>query len=390
METSDLTSAPPPARAPVNLHDFEARAESVLSPQTAAYYRSGADDERTLRDNCAAFTRHRLLPRMLVDVSRRSTATTVLGAALRSPILFAPTAMQRLAHPDGELATARAAAAGGSIMTLSTVATCSIEQVAAARRAVAPDAVGWFQLYPQLDRGLTRTLVQRAEAAGYGAIVVTVDTPVFGRRESDDHIPLHLPAGIALENFAGMDGYDDVEEMSILQRFIARQDAAYSWDDVAELCAQTTLPVVLKGILRGDDAVRAAESGARGIVVSNHGGRQLDRAVATIDALPAVVQAVAGSIEVLVDGGVRRGVDVLIALALGARAVMVGRPVLWGLAVDGEQGVRAVLDMLNAELDRAMALCGCATVGDITPDRLAQPYEYHGGGSAPGAGGSAL
>jgi 4-hydroxymandelate oxidase len=374
VETSDLTS---PDRAPVNLHEFEARAEHLLSAQAAAYYRSGADDERTLRDNCAAFTRRRLLPRMLVDVSSRSTATTVLGTPLRSPVMIAPTAMQRLAHGDGELATARAAAARGTIMTLSTVATCSIEQVAAARRAVQPDAVGWFQLYPQRDRGLTRTLVQRAEAAGYGAIVVTVDTPVFGHRESDAHIPLHLPTGVSLENFAGLDGYDDVVEMSILQRFIARQDPSYSWDDVAELCAQTRLPVVLKGILRGDDAVRAAESGARAIVVSNHGGRQLDRAVATIDALPGVAQAVGDSIEVLVDGGVRRGVDVLIALALGARAVMVGRPVLWGLAVDGEEGVRAVLDMLTAEFDRAMALCGCATVADITADRLAQAYGHH-------------
>jgi 4-hydroxymandelate oxidase len=362
----------PPSDGPVNLRDYEARANELLSPAAAAYFRCGADDERTLRENRAAFARYQILPRVLADVSRRTTATTVLGARVRSPILLAPTAMQRLAHPDGELATARAAAAAGTIMTLSTVATRSIEAVAEARRTVDPDAVAWFQLYPQVDRGLMRALVERSEAAGYGAIVVTVDTPVVGRREADVHVPLHLPPGVALENFAGLEGYDDIEHMSILKRFVTRHDASYTWDDVTRLCAQSRLPIVLKGVLRADDARRAAESGAGAIVVSNHGGRQLDGTVAGIDALAGVVEAVGDSIEVLVDGGVRRGVDVLVALALGAQAVMIGRPALWGLAVDGERGVLAVLDLLAAELDRAMALAGCATVDDVTPDLVAE------------------
>jgi 4-hydroxymandelate oxidase len=360
-----------PGQMPVNMHGYEARAQKLLPPAVAAYFASGADDEHTLRENSAAFARHRLLPRMLVDVGHRSTATSVLGVPLRSPIMVAPTAMQRLAHPEGELATARAAAAAGTIMTVSTVATRSLEAVAEARRAVDPQAAAWFQLYPQRDRGLTQALVDRAQAAGYGAIVVTVDTPVFGHRESDSHIPLHLPAGLALENFAGLEGYDDVAEISILQRFIAQQDPSYGWEDVVALCASSRLPIVLKGVLRGDDARRAAECGAAAVIVSNHGGRQLDRAVASVDALPAVVAVAGERIEVLVDGGVRRGVDVLVALALGAGAVLVGRPVLWGLALDGERGVRAVLDMLTAELDRAMALCGCAAVADVTGDLLA-------------------
>jgi len=337
----------------------------------AAYYRSGAGDEQSLRDNLDAWKRFRLLPRMLVGVGERTTATTVLGSPVRFPALVAPAAMQRLAHPDGEVATARAAAAAGTIMTLSTVSTASIEQVAEARSAVASDAVSWFQLYPQRDRGLTRALVERAVAAGYRAIVVTVDSPVFGHRESDAREPLHLPEGLSLENFRGLPGYEERADLGILQRFIAQQDPDFDWDDLAALCQESPVPVVPKGILRGDDAARAADAGAAGVVVSNHGGRQLDRAVAPVDALRSVVDGAEGRVEVLVDGGVRRGIDVLIALALGARAVLIGRPVLWGLAVGGENGVRAVLDLLAADVDRAMALAGCRTVGDIMPDLLA-------------------
>ena len=354
----------------VSLLDYEAAAERSLAPAAAAYYRSGAGDEQSLRENVDAWKRYRLLPRMLAGVGQRSAATTVLGAPVRFPVLVAPTAMQRLAHPDGELATARAAAAAGTIMTLSTVATASIEQVAEARAAVAGDAAGWFQLYPQRDRELTRALVHRAAAAGYGAIVVTVDSPVFGHRESDAREPLHLPEGLSLENFRGLPGYEERADLGILQRFISQQDPDFDWDDVAALCEESPAPVVLKGILRGDDAARAADAGAAGVIVSNHGGRQLDRTVAPVDALRPVVDAVEGRLEVLVDGGVRRGIDVLIALARGARAVLVGRPVLWGLAVDGEAGVRAVLDLLAADVDRAMALAGCRTVDEITSDLI--------------------
>jgi 4-hydroxymandelate oxidase len=355
----------------VSLVDYEADAEQKLPPAAAAYYRSGAGDEQSLRDNVDAWRRFRLRPRVLVGVGGRTAETTVLGTSVRFPVLIAPAAMQRLAHPDGELATARAAAAAGTIMTLSTVATASIEQVAEARAAVAPDAVGWFQLYPQRDRGLTRALVDRAAAAGYGAIVVTVDSPVFGHRESDAREPLHLPDGLSLENFRGLPGYEERADLGILQSFIAQQDPDFGWDDLAALCEASPVPVVPKGILRGDDAARAAAAGASAVIVSNHGGRQLDRTVAPADALRSVVDGAEGRLEVLVDGGVRRGIDVLIALALGARAVLVGRPVLWGLAVDGEAGVRAVLELLAADVDRAMALAGCRTVAEITPDLVA-------------------
>ncbi len=355
----------------VSLFDYERAASAQLPPAAAAYYRSGAGDELSLRENLESWRRFRLLPRMLVGVGDRVTATTVLGTPVRAPVLVASTAMQRLAHRDGELATARAAAGAGTIMMLSTVSTASIEQVAEARAAVDAGAAGWFQLYPQRDRELTRALVDRAAAAGYRAVVVTVDSPVFGHRESDARDPLHLPDDVSLENFRGLPGYEDRSDLSILQRFIANQDPDFDWDDVARLCAECPVPVVLKGILRSDDAARAAEAGAAAVIVSNHGGRQLDRAVAPADALRTVTAAVDGRIEVLVDGGVRRGVDVLIALALGARAVLIGRPVLWGLAVGGEAGVRAVLDLLAADVDRAMALAGCRTVADITPDLLA-------------------
>jgi len=355
----------------VSLIDYEAAAERGLSPAAAAYYRSGAGDEQSLRENVESWKRFRLRPRMLVGVGERSAGTTVLGTPVRFPVLVAPTAMQRLAHPDGELATARAAAAAGTIMTLSTVATASIEQVAEARAAAARDAAGWFQLYPQRDRGLTRALVDRAAAAGYEAIVVTVDSPVFGHRESDAREPLHLPEGLSLENFRGLPGYEERADLGILQRFIAQQDPDFDWDDVAELCRESPVPVVLKGILRGDDAARASEAGSRAVIVSNHGGRQLDRTVAPADAVREVVEAAGDRLEVLVDGGIRRGIDVLIALALGARAVMIGRPVLWGLSVGGEEGVRAVLELLAADVDRAMALAGCRTVAEVTPDLLA-------------------
>jgi 4-hydroxymandelate oxidase len=355
----------------VSLLDYEAAAERILPKPAAAYYRSGAGDEQSLRDNVEAWKRFRLQPRMLVGVGERSAATTVLGSPVRFPVLLAPTAMQRLAHPGGELAPARAAATAGTIMTLSTVATASIEQAAEARAAVAAEAVGWFQLYPQRDRGLTRALVDRAAAAGYGAIVVTVDSPVFGHRESDAREPLHLPEGLSLENFRGLPGYEERADVGILQRFIEQQDPDFGWADVAALCEEAPVPVVLKGILRGDDAARAADAGARAVIVSNHGGRQLDRAIAPADALRSVVEAAGDRLEVLVDGGIRRGIDVLIAVALGARAVLIGRPVLWGLALGGEAGVLAVLELLAADVDRAMALAGCRTVGEITPDLLA-------------------
>jgi 4-hydroxymandelate oxidase len=364
----------------LTIDDLHALAAERLPRMAYDYYASGADDERTLGDNEAAWRRIRLRPRCLVDVDRRDLATTVLGRAVSMPVLVAPTAFQRLAHPDGECATARAAAAEGTVMTLSTLSTCTLEEVAAAgeRLTDAPgaDALGgrWFQLYVYRDRGVTRSLVERAEAAGFDAVVLTVDAPFFGRRLRDVRNGFALPDGLTVANLAprGMGAVGAVEGSSGLSAYIASMlDQTLTWRDVDWLRSVTRLPLVVKGIVRGDDAARALEHGAAGVVVSNHGGRQLDTTIATADALPEVVDAVGGRAEVYVDGGVRRGTDVLKALALGARAVLVGRPVLWGLAVDGEAGVRHALGMLRAELSLALALAGCATLHEITRDLCA-------------------
>jgi 4-hydroxymandelate oxidase len=304
-----------------------------------------------------------------VDVSCRDLATTVLGARVEMPILVAPMAFHRLAHADGELATARAASAAGTVMTVSTLATTSLEAVREASIGVL-----WFQLYIFRDRDVTRALVQRAEASGYAAIVLTVDTPVLGRRERDVRGRFQLPPELTMANLLpGLaDTFPDVAAGSALSAYAADMlDPSVTWPDLEWLRSITRLPIVVKGIVRGDDAARAVEHGAAAIVVSNHGGRQLDTAIATIRALPEVSEAVAGRVEVMLDGGVRRGTDVVKALALGARAVLVGRPLLWGLALGGEDGVREVLALLRDELDLAMALCGCGSVHDITHDLVA-------------------
>ncbi|HSD73644.1 MAG TPA: alpha-hydroxy acid oxidase, partial [Steroidobacteraceae bacterium] len=282
---------------------------------------------------------------------------------LSMPIVVAPTACHELAHPDGELATARAAGGAGTLMIISTLASFAMEDVS--REATGPL---WFQLYIYRDRGVTRELIRRAEAAGCRAIVLTVDAPVGGMRERDVRNEFRLPEGIVMRNllsagrsFAGLDDGGG----SAADYINAMFDPSISWKDLDWLAAQTKLPVLVKGVVRADDAVCAREHGAQGVVVSNHGGRQLDTSPATIDVLESITTAVDGRIEVLIDGGVRRGTDVLKALALGARAVLIGRPVLWGLAVDGEHGVRNVLDILRRELDVAMALAGCGNVEEI-------------------------
>jgi len=349
----------------VNLAEIESAARERLTAIAYEYYAGGANDEVTVRENRAAFDRLALRYHVLVDVSRRSTTTTVLGAPVDFPVLVAPTAFQRLACDEGEIATARAASAAGTVMILSTASTCAIEDVA---------AVGgrqWFQLYVYSDRGLTKALVERAEACGMGAVVLTVDAPVLGRRERDLRNRFHLPAGVRLANVPSSGsvpmptGHD---ESGLTSHFASGIDAGLTWRDVDWLRSITRLPVLIKGIVRGDDAARAVAHGAAGIIVSNHGGRQLDTAIASIRALPEVVDAVAGRAEVLLDGGIRRGTDVIKAIALGARAVLVGRPVVWGLAAGGEAGARRVLDLLRAEVDLAMALCGCPTIGDISRD----------------------
>lgn len=346
----------------INLLELEAAARERLPKMTFDYYASGARDEVTLRENRAAFERVALHYRVLRDVSQRRLETTVLGQQISMPMFVAPMAFHRLADDEGELATARAAGARGLIFTLSTMATRSLEEVAAA--ATGPV---WFQLYVYRDRGLTRELVQRAKAAGCQALVLTVDAQVFGVRERDVRNRFHLPAGLEVKNLHGTEGSQvPAVDGSGLGAYIESLfDPALSWRDVDWLASLSDLPVVVKGIVHPDDARLAAEHGAEAIVVSNHGGRQLDTAPATLDVLPRVVDAVADEVEVLMDGGIRRGTDVVKALAYGARAVGLGRPVLWGLAVGGQEGVERVFDLLRDELDRGVALCGHVDVAEL-------------------------
>lgn len=348
---------------PINLYDYESLARGKLTSMAYDYYASGAHDEITLRENHAAYDRIRLRYRVLRDISRRTTETTVLGHLLRMPVLVAPTAFHKLAHPDGEAATARAAGAAGTLMILSTLSTTSIEDVLAA--ATGPV---WFQLYVYKDRGATEALVRRAEAAGCAALVLTVDAQIWGRRERDVRNRFQLPPGLSVKNLmpAGQESFPQEAEGSGLAAYVASLfDQTLSWKDVDWLCNLTKLPVLLKGIVHPDDARLAVEHGAAGVIVSNHGGRQLDTAPATIEVLPEIIAAVDGRAEVLIDGGIRRGTDVIKALAYGARAVAVGRPVLWGLACDGQRGVERVLELLRFEVDLAMGLCGCASVAEI-------------------------
>ncbi len=357
---------------PINLADFEARAATRMAGPGWDYYRSGADDEVTLAANRAAWERIRLHYRVLVDVSRVSLRTRLLGADVASPIAIAPTAFHRLACPEGELATARAASDAGTVFTLSTLSNTPVEAVA--RETSAPL---WFQLYVYRDRGATEALVRRAEAAGCGALVLTVDAPVLGRRERDVRNRFQLPPHLSIENMLAT-GYgvmpDAPTDSGLAAYFASLLDPSLSWADLDWLCGITRLPVLIKGVVRADDARPAVDQGAAGVVVSNHGGRQLDGAPATATVLREVVDAVGTGPTVLVDGGIRRGADVVKALALGAHGVLLGRPVLWGLATDGERGARSVLALLTDELARALALCGCPDVAAVTPDLARTPW----------------
>lgn len=349
----------------INIDDFEAAARASLPKMAYDYYASGAHDQLTLWDNMRAFDRCTLIPRVLVDISHRNMTTTVLGQHLDIPIMIAPTAFHGMAHAEGERATARAASAAGSLMIVSTLANTRLEDIAA--EASCPL---WFQLYVYKDRAATAELVKRAEAAGYGAIVLTVDAQLWGVREADVRNRFCLPPGLAIKNLpSGMENFPaDVEDSGLAAYVASQLDPALSWQDVAWLRSLTDLPIVLKGIVHPDDAVLAAEHGASAIIVSNHGGRQLDTAPATLDALPAIAEAVGGELELYLDGGIRRGTDVLKALALGAKAVAIGRPALWGLAAGGEAGVCKVLNILAAELELAMGLCGCTSAAQVSPD----------------------
>jgi len=359
------------AALPLNLAEWESRACAGMERGAYDYFAGGACDERTLDANRAAYDRMLLKPRVLVDVSHLDPATTVLGTPLSFPVMLAPTAFQKLAHPDGERATARAAAAAGTIMVVSTVASTTLEDVAAAS-----SGPKWFQLYVYKDRGLARALVERAESAGYRALVLTVDTPYLGRRERDVRNAFRLPDGIRQANFEAdhpllAGETPDADPASFSSYANTSLDPSLTWDTINWLRSSTRMPVLVKGLLAPEDALLAVRNGVQGIIVSNHGGRQLDGALPSVMALPEVIEVVAGAVPVLVDGGVRRGTDVLKALALGAHAVLIGRPFLWGLAVAGEGGVRAVLGQLREELELAMALCGRPTIAEIDRSVLA-------------------
>ncbi|WP_462387942.1 alpha-hydroxy acid oxidase [Acidovorax sp. Q11] len=369
-----MTDTPARHRLPpeiANLADHELLARQQLDDNAWAYFSGGAGDEITLRANRSAWDTLPLWPRVLRPLAGGHTRVQLLGRTLAHPILLAPVAFQRLAHADGELAMAYAAAALGAGVVLSTQASVSLEAVAG---AVQPDPGRgplWFQLYLQHDRGFTQALVQRAEAAGYEALVLTVDAPTSGVRDRERRAGFRLPPGMGPVNLAGLPPPPQPDlrpGQSALFDGLLHQ--APTWDDVAWLQSITRLPVLLKGVLHPADARQAVAAGAAGLIVSNHGGRALDTAPATATALPRVVQAVGGAVPVLVDGGIRRGTDVLKAMALGASAVLVGRPAVWGLANAGATGVAHVLRLLRDELEVAMALTGCATLADATPALL--------------------
>lgn len=347
-----------------SLADYEPLARERLTDSAWAYLSGGAGDEWTLRENVAALARRPLRPQVLQDLSAGSTRIDLLGLSLSSPILIAPVAFQKLFHPDGELATVLAAGALDTAMVVSTQATLPIEEIAG--HAQAPL---WFQLYLQHDRSFTETLVRRAERAGYRALVVTVDAPVNGARNREQRAGFALPPGIEAVNLAGLRPLPPGPPGTLLFG-TPLTAAAPVWSDIAWLRGLTDLPIVLKGVLHPADARRAIEAGANGIIVSNHGGRSLDGVAATIDLLEPVVAAVAGAVPVLFDGGIRRGVDIVRALALGASAVLVGRPCMFGLAAAGAVGVAHVLRILRGELELAMALTGSATCAAIDRDVL--------------------
>ncbi|MBA3946929.1 MAG: alpha-hydroxy-acid oxidizing protein [Herpetosiphonaceae bacterium] len=345
------------------LDDLEPLARARVDTVTFDYIAGGADDERTMQENIDSYRQLHLVPRVLVDVSQRDTATTVLGTAISMPLLIAPMAFQGLVHPEAELATARAAAAAGTIMVASTMSNCSLEAIA---EAAGPR---WFQLYVYRDRAITRMLVERAVAAGYSALCVTVDTPLAGHRERDIRNRFTLPAHLKLANFAGTSRaiIPAVADDSGIAAYIAKQwDPSLTWKDIEWFASLSKLPIVVKGILSPLDARLAIQHGAAAIVVSNHGGRRLDTVPPAITQLPSIIAAVGDRCEVLLDGGIRRGTDLLKALALGAKAVLLGRPILWGLALDGQAGVEAVLQTIHTEFDHALALAGCPRVAAIT------------------------
>jgi L-lactate dehydrogenase (cytochrome) len=361
---------------PVAVTELEQRAMEAMDPKAANYVGAGAGSEATMRANCEAFARHRIVPRMLRDVSERDLSTTVLGTAMPAPLLLAPIGVQKVVHEDGELATARAAAAAGIPMIASTASHFSLEEIAEA----GGERPRWFQLYWPNDPELARSLVERAERAGYDAIVLTVDTFIPGWKPRDlQQAWLPFLNGLGVANYfqdpvfrAALEKTPEEDVGAATGHFLGVQaNPALSWEDLSQLREMTSLPILVKGIQHAEDAREAAGRGVDGIVVSNHGGRQVDGAVASIDALPVIADAAGDDLAVLFDSGVRSGTDVLKALALGADAVCLGRPYIWGLALGGQAGVETVLKMVLAELDLTMALCGVTRPEEIGPGLLA-------------------
>ncbi len=346
----------------LNLHDYYRAARGKLPKEVLDYFEGGSLDEITLRENTAGWERLKLYYRVLAGIGERDLGTTILGQSVSMPIGVAPTAFHKLANEAGEIATAKAAKAVRTLFVLSSLSNTPME-------SVFPEAASprWFQLYIYKDRGVTGELVRRAEAAGAEAIALTVDAPGLGTRERDMRNRFTLPEGLTVANVTplGKERLPEVHGSGLAAYVHDNFKSDLGFEDLDWLCGWTRLPVVVKGVCRGDDARRAAENGAKAVVVSNHGGRQLDTAPATCDALPYVVDAVSDLCEVYVDGGIRRGSDVVKAIALGARAVLIGRPILWGLCVGSEEGVINVLEILRRELDEAMLLCGCAKLSDI-------------------------
>lgn len=355
----------------LSLLELEFQARQYLDPVVYDFVAGGAEDEVTVRANNSAFSRINLVPRVLCGKGTPDLAVNLLGQPATMPVLIAPTAFHRLAHPDGECATARAAAAAGVVMIASMASTVAIEEIAAAAREQAAEARPsiWFQLYIQPDLGFTEAIIRRAEASRCDTLVVSVDSPIFGHRERDERNGFHnLPSGLCCENMRwGNVGAKRGQPRDIVF------SPDLSWRHIEWFRKTTDLKIVLKGVMHPADAGLAIEAGVDALIVSNHGGRQLDTVPAAIELLPAIRDAVAGRVPLLVDGGVRRGTDIVKALALGAAAVAIGRPVLWGLAVAGEEGVTRVLEMLRSELVRALTLCGCGSPNDVSRDLLRFP-----------------
>ena len=350
----------------LTLDDAERQAEEAVTPEAWSYIVGGAGDERTLRWNREAFSRVRFRPRVLVDVSSVSTATTVLGTPVSMPALVAPMAFQQIAHEEGEVAMARGAAAADTLMCVSTVATSTPADIAAA----APDAPRWLQIYVFRDREVSDDVIAQALESGFTALVLTADLPVYGIRHREARTGFEAPEDDvpALVSARARGGETEGHHtLSLLE-------SGLEWDYVTELRERWNVPVIVKGLVTAEDADLACQYGASGVVVSNHGGRQLDGAIASLEALPEVVDAVSGRAEVYLDGGVRRGTDVVMALALGARAVLVGRPALYGLAFGGSKGVEQVLEILREEIENALALLGCRSPDEVTASHVSTKH----------------